>query len=114
MGFASFQHVIEADGEVYPCDFYVMDGYQLGNLTQCSFDEIQVKRKEIQFVEESTMVDLKCQSCEYYGICRGGCKRYREPRIDGKLRLNFFCESYRMFFGYAGDRLMALANGLKR
>lgn len=111
-GICSFQHVIEADGTVYPCDFYVMDGYELGNLTACSFDDIQKRRQEIQFIEESTVIDPKCRDCAYYSICRGGCKRYREPRLDGKLRLNCFCESYQLFFSYAGSRLVQLSKRL--
>ncbi len=97
-GICSFQHVIEADGEVYPCDFYVMDEYRLGNLNVCEFEEIQIQRKKIRFIEESLAIDKDCKKCLYYQICRGGCKRYREPGIDGKLRKNFFCESYKQFF----------------
>ena len=108
-GICSFQHVVEADGGVYPCDFYVMDGYRLGNLTKDGFEDIQRRRAEIQFIEKSMAVDEKCRNCKYDSICRGGCKRYREPKADGRLRLNYFCESYRMFFSHAGDRLAALA-----
>ena len=108
-GICSFQHVVEADGEVYPCDFYVTDGYQLGNLTECSFEDIQKRRKEIGFIEESMIVDEKCQKCNYFAICRGGCKRYREPRKDGKLRLNYFCEAYQMFFSHTESSLITLS-----
>ncbi|MEG1427843.1 MAG: radical SAM protein, partial [Oscillospiraceae bacterium] len=31
-GICSMQNVIEADGTVYPCDFYVLDAFSLGNL----------------------------------------------------------------------------------
>ena len=31
-GICSQQHVIEADGSAYPCDFYVLDRYKLGNV----------------------------------------------------------------------------------
>ena len=26
------QNIIEANGEVFPCDFYVIDSYSLGNI----------------------------------------------------------------------------------
>lgn len=45
-GTCSYQHVVEADGEVYPCDFYVLDEYKLGNLSQVSFAEINEKGKK--------------------------------------------------------------------
>lgn len=113
-GICSFQHIVEANGEVYPCDFYVTDGYQLGNLMECGFEEIQKRRQEIGFIEESKAIDEKCLQCRYFSICRGGCKRYREPRTEGKLRLNYFCEAYQMFFSYAGQRLMALSRYFRR
>ena len=30
-GICGMQMVVEADGSVYPCDFYVMDRYRLGS-----------------------------------------------------------------------------------
>ena len=30
-GQCSLQYVVEADGSVYPCDFYMLDHYKLGN-----------------------------------------------------------------------------------
>ena len=38
--YAGYQNVVEADGEVYPCDFYVLDEYKLGNLNEVSMEDI--------------------------------------------------------------------------
>lgn len=97
-GTCSCQHVIEADGEVYPCDFYVLDEFRLGNLNQVSFDEINRRRKEIQFIEQSFRVHEDCKICRYFPICRMGCRRHRTPQ-------NCFCSSYYEFFDYAIKRL---------
>lgn len=40
-GICSIQHVVEADGTVYPCDFYVMDEYCLGNYNDDFFIDFQ-------------------------------------------------------------------------
>ena len=103
------QHVVEADGSVYPCDFYVLDQYRLGNLRTDSFQEINARRKEIGFVEQSMAIDPECRACPYISICRGGCRRHRPVNPDGSLGKNIFCESYRQFFAYAGPRLAELA-----
>lgn len=97
-GVCSCQHVVEADGEVYPCDFYVLDGYRLGSLNEVSFDRINEKRKEIRFIEESARMHEDCRHCKYAPICRGGCRRHRMPK-------NCFCMSYYEFFDYAIHRL---------
>lgn len=105
-GYCSIQNVVEADGEVYPCDFFVLDAYKLGNLKYCDFEDINRRRKEIRFIEESFSHPDVCKECKYYGICRNGCKRHRVMSGDGS---NYFCESYKIFFEHALDRLKNMA-----
>lgn len=65
-GVCGMQHVVEADGSVYPCDFYVLDGYRLGNLRENSLEEVNQRRKTLGFVEQSRAVDPVCQACGYF------------------------------------------------
>lgn len=109
IGHCSYQTVIEADGGVYPCDFYVLDEYRMGSLVTDSFEEIEARRREIAFAEASLHVDEACRNCKWLNICRGGCRRDREPVVNGVPSLNYFCESYQEFFSYAIDRLMEIA-----
>ncbi len=106
-GVCSSQNVIEADGEVYPCDFYMLDEYKLGNLNKTSFMEINKKREEIRFVEESEKIHDDCKCCKYMPICRGGCRRHRMPK-------NYFCSSYYEFFDYTISRLEEIAELYKK
>lgn len=112
-GICSMQYVIEADGGCYPCDFYVLDKYKLGNLNDLSFAEIDQKRNEIKFVQESARVHPKCRECKYFRICRGGCKRYCEPFNENGRDLNLLCEGYYNFFEHCGERLLELARNVK-
>jgi len=50
-GVCGIQTVVEADGSVYPCDFYAMDEYRLGNFNENNLSEIDEKRIEIGFIE---------------------------------------------------------------
>lgn len=114
MGRCALQHIVEADGSVYPCDFYVLDDYLLGNLNTDSFAELARKYDEMGFVQQSMQVHEDCRVCPYYALCRGGCRRYREPMLgDGRLQKSFFCRSYRDFFAYAIPRLQKLAEGAR-
>lgn len=108
-GVCGFQNVVEADGSVYPCDFYVLDEYRLGNLRTDSFETINRRRKDIAFVEASQAIDPECASCRFFPLCRGGCRRHRPANPDGTLGRNIFCESYKRFFAYTGNRLKELA-----
>lgn len=77
-GQCSLQYVVEADGSVYPCDFYVMDEYKLGNLTvQTPLELAQHYRSECKNQPEWVLREI-CASCRYRTMCGGGCKRMRE------------------------------------
>lgn len=112
-GVCSFQNIVEADGSVYPCDFYVLDDYCLGNLRTDSFQVIEQRRRESRFVENSVNHTEECRSCSYFAVCRGGCRRHREQpgREYGE---NYFCESYKMFFDACLPRMKEIAARLQR
>ena len=96
--------VIESDGSVYPCDFYMLDQYKLGNLNTDTLAQIDARRKEIGFIEQSCAVDEKCKICKWYQLCRGGCRRDRDYYQDGIGR-NYYCAAYERFFEYAWPKL---------
>lgn len=92
---------IEADGSVYPCDFYVLDEWKLGNVAEHSIEQINQKRDELRFVEYSHVVPDQCEKCKWYPLCRNGCRRNCEPTSLNERQVNYYCESYRQFFEYA-------------
>lgn len=112
-GVCSIQNVVEADGSVYPCDFYMLDEYRLGNLNQETFEQINEKRREIGFLERSVNHTDECKSCQYFAVCRGGCCRHRE-QPGTKTGENYFCESYKMFFEACLPRMLEIAARLQK
>ena len=113
-GICGTQYVIEADGSVYPCDFYALDHYCLGNLNVNAIVEIDAKRKEIKFIQQSYNHPGKCKQCKYFHICRGGCYRNRLEAGEGIEGLNYFCEGYYVFFENCYDRLSYIAKKISK
>ncbi|HJC57504.1 MAG TPA: anaerobic sulfatase maturase [Candidatus Eisenbergiella intestinipullorum] len=114
-GICSEQWVVEADGTVYPCDFYVLDEWKLGNIREHSFEEMNQKREELQFVALSRHVPEECRSCRWFPLCRNGCRRDRLLLPDGRTPgLNAYCSAYRDFFSYAYPRLEEMARAVGR
>ena len=99
--------VVEGDGSVYPCDFYCMDEWKLGTVND-GFVQMKTSEKAKAFVEASRPVCAACQGCPHFSLCRGGCRRWREPFVDGKPGLNQLCSAYRMFFAHAAERMERL------
>lgn len=110
-GVCGLQYVVEADGSVYPCDFYVLDRYRLGNLNADTIEMIDEARKRTGFLEVSEHKEMACLKCRYYGMCRGGCRRNRQPEAGYH---QYFCKSYEMFFDTCLPRMMEIAENVRR
>lgn len=110
-GQCAIQNVVEADGSVYPCDFYCLDQWKLGNIRTDSFESMAKSEGAQRFLTEGSSGRSQCRECEYAPICRGGCRRDREPLGGGG---NYFCEAYKDFFAYAMPRLQDMARTIQR
>ena len=109
-GKCTMQNVIEANGNVYPCDFYALDEYCMGNIHEISLEEMEKTAQNPSasvFFADAQRRDDRCASCRWYPLCRGGCRRYCD--ITEKAARNRFCEAYQEFFTYAIGRLEELA-----
>ena len=91
--------VAEANGSLYPCDFYCTAEYKLGSVSDAApFD---LNKKQQGFIEASALIREHCKACRWYVLCRGGCRR---DRTDG-LTKNKYCAAYSAFFEYAIERM---------
>lgn len=90
-GHCSHQFVAEANGNIYPCDFYCTDEYYLGNIADTDFLTMEKSDTARQFIRESLKVPERCKTCNVYGMCRaGGCKRTQQSED--------YCKAYKRFF----------------
>ena len=119
-GFCAGQFVIEADGSVFPCDFYCTDNWKTGNILDMSFDEIYNSPKMQKFLETSlygkysAAEEKKCGSCKFHYLCRGGCRRDRDNETDGFAKGNVYCEALFNFYSFAEARLIGIAKNMMR
>lgn len=108
-GVCASYYMIEANGGVYPCDFYVTDEWLLGNVQDGLLEEMRVNETAVRFLEVSKQVPDDCKACRHYMICRGGCRRNREPISLGQNTKNSLCEAFMAFFDEAGEDLIKVA-----
>ncbi|PWI82954.1 radical SAM/SPASM domain-containing protein [Enterococcus faecalis] len=78
LGNCQVQYVIEADGSVYPCDFYVLDDYQMGYIQEQTLRQLFEQEIAKTFVCERPEMTKTCVSCPFQKMCRGGCKRMKD------------------------------------
>jgi uncharacterized protein len=106
-GFCTAYSVVEADGSVYPCDFYVSENYRLGNIQTAGFEALLGSDAARRFVELSRQISPECGECTWYVLCRGGCRRNRETftGTPDTIGHNYYCSAFKEFFAYTGPRL---------
>lgn len=105
-GRCSIQFVVEGDGSVYPCDFYVTDEWKLGNVADDSFASMLTGPKAHQFIRDSMVLPEECRICPILRLCRNGCRRDRMD-LSGKT---CFCDAHRRFFTERRDQILDARN----
>ena len=105
-GYCANYFVVEAGGDIYPCDFYCKKGDKISSV----FDEkpFELNAKTKAFFDESLIIHSCCKPCKYYSLCRGGCKR---DRVENFSR-NKYCKAYFEFFDYSLKRMVKIARRL--
>ena len=82
------QFVVEADGGVYPCDFYVLDQWKTGNITHDTPTALLQSETMQRFLQREHGHVARCSGCEFIRICGGGCPRMASNMYHGE---NGFC-----------------------
>lgn len=95
------QYVIESNGNVYPCDFYVLDEYCTGNIKDKSFSEIRQDENMTNFLKEPHPQCKECEKCKFIKLCYGNCKR---------LSITYFDEEYCGYKDFLEEHYQSMAN----
>lgn len=105
--------VIEHNGDVYPCDFYVEPEWRLGNLLETPLPRLMNSEKQSEFGKLKSKVPAECLTCSWQQLCQGGCTkdRFRDPTHPNH---NHFCAAYKEFFTYSNQRFEKLSSDWKR
>ena len=93
--------VVEYNGDVYPCDFFVEGAWKLGNVMVDSFAELARRQRRYQFAINKTLAAAECAVCQYASICHGGCPKTRHGPRRRFEDLDYFCGAYKMIFDKA-------------
>ncbi len=112
-GYCSANLVVEANGSCYPCDFYVLDKWNMGNIMESSIKDLIKGERAKEFVDFGRTIPDDCMMCEFVSICRGGCRRHYEPSPKKSSGKNYFCSSYKEFYKYTIFRFQEISRGIQ-
>ena len=96
--------VVEHNGEVYACDFFVQPEWKLGNVMENRLSDMLNGKKQTRFGKKKAALPTACSSCAWMEHCRGGCPKNRDRQ--GR---NYLCEGLQAFFEYADPHFQNMA-----
>lgn len=97
--------VVEYNGDVYPCDFFVEKDWKIGNIMVDSWPEIARRQSRFSFAANKALPRPECDLCEYQSLCRRGCPKMRHAQNRRFEDLDYFCAAYKMIFAKCLDPL---------
>lgn len=100
--------VVEHNGNIYSCDFFVEPRHRLGNIRHGRIIDMLNSKKQDEFGKAKSLLPRKCKFCPWYQKCFGGCTkdRIKDPQDQRQPR---FCQAYQMFFEHADETMKQLA-----
>ncbi|AQT68978.1 putative anaerobic sulfatase-maturating enzyme [Anaerohalosphaera lusitana] len=104
--------VVEHDGGVYCCDFFVENEHRIGNLLDRNLGELAGDSIKRRFNRQKRKLANKCLVCRHLDICRGGCPKDRKKGYDDGI--TYFCEGYKKFFDHSMGEFWKLASMIQQ
>ncbi|MHC4606705.1 MAG: anaerobic sulfatase maturase [Planctomycetota bacterium] len=95
--------LVEHNGDVYPCDFFVEPQWKLGNVADASWEAMLESPLYRRFGERKAQWDARCGACAFLDLCAADCPRNRTPDVS---RL---CAGWMRFFGETREHFARLA-----
>ena len=98
---------IGPDGAITACQrFAGQEEHQLGNInTLPTFAALMASPEAMRLKQRQEEVKSRCQGCEDYNVCKGGC--YYSALSAGDGVIDPLCQGYQKIYGFLRQRLLA-------
>ncbi len=90
--------VVEHNGDVYPCDFFVEPRWRMGNIMEADLLELCDSDRRRDFTALREKSNKKCRRCRWVEICHGGCTKHRLYPGHRAHEPTYLCSAYRRLF----------------
>jgi uncharacterized protein len=104
--------VVEYNGDIYPCDFFVREDLKLGNINSSNWEELLDSGIYQDFGSAKKEYSFICRSCKYLDLCHGDCLKHRAFSPDNEKRLSTLCSGWKMFYQRSLPVFKSIASGI--
>lgn len=108
--------VVEHNGDIYPCDFFVRPELRLGNLHTEDWDELWEAPLHTTFGERKRQWHTTCTTCPYLKFCQGDCPKNRSGHdiSADPSRLSWLCTAWKRIYAHILPKLTQEAERLRQ
>lgn len=90
--------VVEYNGDVYPCDFFVTRELKLGSIFTDAWPQLRQSPVYAEFGARKAALARACGNCRYLALCNGDCPRLHAAVNDFPTAPGVLCPGWRSFF----------------
>lgn len=101
--------VVEYNGDIYPCDFFVEPDLKLGNVMDTSWQEALESETYRDFGVRKAAWNAACKTCQWLNVCSADCIKHRARGGRGPENLSWLCAGWKKFHAHTEERFGELA-----
>ena len=105
--------VVEYNGDVYPCDFYVDPELKLGNIMEQTWAELLMSPAYKAFGRRKSQLHAQCEACQFLHLCAGCCPKNRPMRGRDPRQLSTLCDGWLQFYRHTLPAFEKLADDIR-
>jgi uncharacterized protein len=105
--------LVEHNGDVYPCDFFVEPELRLGNIMENEWAELFHSPRYQAFGDCKSRWNPACDACPWLDFCAGDCPKHRYAGTRDPRQISFLCEGWKRFFAHTMPRFRQLADEIR-
>jgi uncharacterized protein len=102
--------LVEHNGDVYPCDFFVEPKLRLGNAGTDKWEEMARSDVFREFGGRKREWGAECAGCAFLDVCQGDCPKHRP---GGSRGLSLLCAGWKQFYSHSMGKFRELAAALR-
>ncbi len=100
--------VVEYNGDIYPCDFFVEKPLKLGNVMDTTWEETLDSKIYREFGARKSLWNKACEKCDCLDLCSGDCLKHRTYAGNPPHYLSSLCSGWKQFIRHTRQPFRAL------
>jgi len=105
--------VVEHNGDIYPCDFFVEKKFKLGNVMEKTWEEMVSSKVYQDFGKQKSQWNNHCNDCDCIELCKGDCLKHRTYNNNLPSNLSFLCKGWQAFLRHSRSRFESFAKDIR-